>query len=354
MRRLAWSVVGKVSQAAEGLFGRRPPKAAFEGLTRAEAPRITVPSRGFVTAIHRGSRGFVGRYLANSQQSELIASARSRYRFGEGLRGTLGQRLATFGFVGVGVAAGAQWPVQNDYQFDGVSLFKQVHDMFGTFASNKVLTQNAFESFEQLSTENISHAESCKEPRSDFVLLENSSFESVESTLSDDSDISILSDYDDDENQQVSVHETRDVRQTVVIIEETKVTLQNELKTVLACMDEQATELDALRHVVLQLNSAIHQLLGDSEPADSSQPFEELDDVDVTLSGSGDDPLMRSLVVVNQQTCELDALHKTVALQNKRLLELLEYKKDGNREIAVRTAHCKRDACCGPGSEKHC
>jgi len=359
IKRFAGSIAGKVSQ----VFGRngRAPKAIWEAVTRTEATNAVIQPRGLIAALHRGGQGVVRRYIANNYQSELVSAVRSRYVFGKGFRGSLGQRLATFGFVGVGVAAGAQWPMQSDdHHIDGVSVFKQVHDMFGTFARNKIVTLEPSGSFDRFTVEEVNPLDTVQEIETDFVLVESPSFVLIDSSVSDDSDISILSEMDDDQelfesNGYNSTSFKADTSRSIVI-DESQASLQEELKKVLVCAEDQAVELESLRQMVLQLNVALHQLSGvtDMPDEDSYEPFEEFVVEDIVLATSGSEGLVRSVSLVIQQKRELESLRKTVMLQNSRLHKLLKSDTGGEREIAIRTAHCKRDACCGPGSIKHC
>jgi len=360
MKRFAWSVIAKAGQAAEGFFGRssRPPKAAFEALTRSDIPLTVVPSRGLIAGIHRSSRGFVGRFLANNQKSDLVSAMRNRYAFGGNFRGLVGQRVAMFGFVGIGVAAGAQWPREVDADAGQVEMFsivKQVHDMFGSFAVGKAAPYN---SPDVLPEEEIRSTVSELGPS--FVLLEDSSFSSHEPSISGDSDFSILSEVGVDEEQNDNEHDVTfdiDVSRSLRI-DSAQARLLEEFSMVLESAEAQSLELGALRHSVLQLNQVLHQLSGETIAAadvDSYEPFEEFTTGDVVSVASGADDghlMMRSVSLVMQQKRELESLREAVALQNKRLLELLEYDHGGGRKIAVRTSHCNRDACCGPGFEK--
>jgi len=308
--------------------------------------------RGIVEDIHRGSRGFITKYLAKNVPSDLVKAMRNRYSIRGEFRG-YGQRVAAFGFVGVGVASGAQWyrrdGVNDELQFD--PFYETVKAMFmpGKSVLDRSLTNHSSPTEEP---QDILSSYSLLEQESSFVLLSSSTFVSPEPSVAGDSDVMLLSDDDDDfddlnmDFSYEKLEEAHDVTQAA-IIEEAQASLVDELQLALQSAESQRSQLRELSDVVLLFSAALAEYSDTVDPYDDIVVIEEAV-VEYDSSNPGDS-LTRALTLVSRQARQLDVLREAVLHQQKQLVEL-ERQTAGDDVITPRNLRCKRDACCGPGS----
>jgi len=353
--RLASTVFGQARQALEGLFRRIEglPKVPSGVVTRTEAPVLAVGRRGLVASIDRGGRGVIRQFLARNRPADLAAAMRQRYSVRGQFQG-LGHRLATFGFVGVGVAAGAQWDGSDvDREFHFEPFYDTVQAMFDG-GKGKVDRSLAMLTDFQKSLDDFAQFESasCADVESSFVLLDDSYISSEASCPSTIGQLSILSDAAVEQTNQESAATEVQI-QLSSSIEDSQAQLGTALLIVQSTVDTQHRELCELSAIVSRLNDMLHELTGTrvivDGLVDDFEVIEEDDREDDDLIASDERRLQRALSLISSQSQQIDIFHKTVQAQNEQLLSLTGQTTSGNTVIP-RSAHCKRDACCGPGS----
>jgi len=352
MSRIASAVVGQARQALEGLF-RRAPKVPSGTITRTEAPVLAVGRRGLVAGIDRGSRTLIRQFLSRNRQADLAAAMRSRYSVTGRFQG-VGQKLATFGFVGVGVAAGSQWgrgDVDEDFHFE--PFFDTVQTMYGE-GKMKVARSRAMLTDFQTTLEEFSRTggASCIETELSFVLLDNSCISSGTETASQAviDDLSMQSNAMLElTNQKSDCDETAEMTlQFSSPIEEMQTQLGVELLAALKTVDAQRSELRELHTVVTQLGVALAELTNTTTSMDD---FVVIEDEDIGEDWMKDEErLSRALTLVLRQRQQLDALRGVVHDQTDQLKSLNSGTSTSGSTV-IRSDYCKRDACCGPGSD---
>jgi hypothetical protein len=279
-----------------------------------------------VAGINSGSRSVIRQFLARNRPADLAAAMRKRYSVTGQFQG-VGQRLATFGLVGVGMAAGSQWSgsdVDGGLHFE--PFFDTVRDMF---CENKVKVDRSLAmltDFERTLDE-FSHLQSAFCIESSFDLRYDSSL-SCEASCPDTVDeISML----DDARIELTSHnaDVSEVTDVIVqcpssiVIEESQAQLSSELLSVLTTADTQRRELDELHVIVSQLSLLLSELTDTVTSGedvfddfvvieDESVEDDELDENDMRL--------WRALSLVSRQKQQLGILHKTVREQNEHLM----------------------------------
>jgi len=359
MSRLVSTFAGQARQALEGLFRRTEvPKIPLGTITRSEAPVLAVGRRGLVSGIDRGGRSVIRNFLSKNRPADLAAAMRKRYSVRGEFQG-LGQKLATFGFVGVGVAAGSQWSgsdVDGDFHFE--PFFDTVREMYGASkvkvdSSLAMLTdfERNLDDFSQYGRASFTESELS------FDLLDDSRISPEASSHDVTSEISMLSDAvieltnhdsDDAEAAEMIVQFSPSI-----VIEESQAQLGAELLAVMTTADAQRQELQELQVILSQLGLLLSQLSPNTTPADDFfDDFVVIEGESVEDGDMMDDNkrLWRALSLVSRQKQQLNILHKTVCAQNDRLMSLSSGEEMIGLTVIPRSAHCKRDACCGPGS----
>jgi len=192
-----------------------------------------------------------------------------------------------------------------------------------------------------------------QEVGSSLILHQNSSFVVLESSESGDSDFTVLSDYEDDEEPFEEIQLNNSLNFDITFDE---IQADDQLTSVLTAANEQGAEVEVLCHSVLRAHEMLQKFASYLEPLAvaqlSSEPFEELtvaDEIEAAASGDENPYLSVSLSLAAQER-DLDVMLESLTLQNKLLMDLLEHDR-GKRETPIRTEFCKRDACCGPGSQ---
>jgi len=363
MSRLVSTFAGQARQALGGLFRRTEvPKVPWGTITRSEAPALAVGRRGLVAGIDRGGRSVIRNFLSRNRPSDLAAAMRKRYSVRGEFQG-LGQKLATFGFVGMGMAAGAQWSgsdVDGDFHFE--PFFDTVREMYGG-SKDKVDRSHAMLTDFERNLEEFSRLEcaSFTESELSFDLLDDSCISTEASSHDVIREISIVNDaVIEPTNQNWANNVAAEAMvefSPSIVIEETQAQLGAELLAALTTVDAQRRDLQELQVIMSQLGLLLSQLSGNNttprdELFDDFVVIEEEDVEDDDVMAGNEQRLWRALSLVLRQRQQLNSLHKAVRAQNEQLMSLATsscQSMTGHTVIIPRSAHCKRDACCGPG-----
>jgi len=354
MSRLASTVFSQAREALDGLFrGIKRPKVVIGTVARSpEVPALAVGRRGLIAGFDRGGRSLIRQFLARNRPADLAAAMRKRYSVRGEFQG-YGQRLATFGFIGVGFAAGSQWgDSEVDRDFHVEPFFETVKTMFGgetARVDRSVVMLNEFQ--ERLNECWQNESASRSESMSSFNVVDDSSISSDVSSSAFVDEISMLNDAVIELTNQKS-----DDQPAVIIVqspssfENSLTQLDAQLLDVLMKADAQRDEIHDLQMLVSQLNVALFEL------SDTTTSGVELPDDFVVLEYAEDDfrndddderALMRALSLVMCQARQLDILQRMVCAQSEQLHSLNSQALAG---LAFTSSdHCKRDACCGPG-----
>lgn len=356
MSRLASTIVGQARQALEAFF-RGVPKIPAGTVTHTEPPVLAVGRRGLVANIDRGGRSIIRQLWSRNRLADLAATMRKRYSVRGEFQG-MGKRLATFGFAGVGVAAGAKWgdsDDQEDFHFE--PFFDIVQAMFGGSKSKfdrSLATLADFQSRLDDFAQSASYAES--EASFDIIDELESHFSLDISDQAPIGEISMLSNAVIEPTNQEAVDNQSDeiIAPSSSSIEESQVQLSAMLHAVQTTVDTQRTELDELTVILSDLGAMLTQM-SDTVPVihDTLDDFvviedDEKDDDDDDSTGDDMTRLRRALALASNQQQKLNTLRRIVCEQNELLMSLAG--QAAYRDIFIpRSDHCKRDACCGPG-----
>lgn len=331
------------SGRADGIIPKQPVLKQYGG---------KASSGGIVAQIHANSRGLITKFAERNLTSELVNAMKQKYGWSGGFRsGIWGQKLSTFAFVGIGVAAGAQWNT-----FEGKILHDQlpyIVELFGkrqAFGAPEKVTK--IEELETLPLErefdlempplNLTEYDS-EEPS--FILLSELSFDENERGFVDNQE-----ENSDDGFTGMEMPE-ESVDTLLRIDEKSEQELMAHLSVNLAKVEEQRAELNSVQASLMQLNDLLRELVGSSElcvNVESLGPsFVEIE----LLPSEGDglrERSMKQLSLIGRQQLQLNAVKQALLLQNQQLQDLCEAAVTA-RPSVIRSSFSKRDACCGPG-----
>lgn len=315
-------------------------------------------SGGFVAQIHANSRGLITKFAERNLTSELVNAMKQKYGWSGGFRsGIWGQKLSSFAFVGIGVAAGAQWNT-----FDGkiglqdqipylVELFEKrpiVKEPKADIETEELATLPVRTEFELDMPLNLTEHESL-EPS--FVLLDELSF--------DDGEDARIADHHEIAEDHFAGAEIVPMQSDVVensqMIKEEYQSLLEQFLMNLDNVEEQRVELNSLRSSLTQLNDLLLELVASSDMklnVESTDPsFIEIDILPDEDCGDLRGNLMRNMSMIGQQQLQLSSLKEQLLIQNQQLQDLCEAAA-AERPTVIRSSFSKRDACCGPGARE--
>jgi hypothetical protein len=309
---------------------------------------------GLVAHIHANSRGLLAKYLERNRSSELINAMKQLYGLRGAFRSGMGrQKFSTFAFVGIGVAAGAQWNTvdeKNNLQDQLPEILKLFSKQAVYNPEDKAVQVSELETlsnhwdFELEAPLNLSEHDNSEDPS--FIQLDEFSF--------DDCDTSVL---ESTEVMQCSsvIHVSDILQYNMLNAEIEEQNLLNQLSRSLLRVHEQRAELDSLSTTVAQLNELLYDIVG--PPADREHDVEtvkpsilELEILSaVDESSNLRDRLTRTLLVIGQQQLQLKSLKQQLLTHNQQLQDLCDATAT-SRPLVIRSAFSKKDTCCGPGT----
>jgi len=365
LSRITSKLFGQARQSIEGLFRR--PGRADEILSKQPGLKQfsgRASNGGLVAQIHLNSRGLLTRFAARNQTSELVNAMRHRYGWTGAFRsGMWGQKLSTFAFVGIGVAAGAQWNV-----YDERNLQDQLPDIMELFGKGrernfqqKVKVDEPKVKVDEPSTLAVDfeldmplRLDEQDSSEQSFIVLNNLTFDDDDVIMTEDQGEVAESyevHFDAVEGYIITQPESCALTSDIRSEQEEQMLLEH-LKTSLQRVDDQRLELSALRTSISQLTELLHDMVGASADADSGS-FENIElslpEREPVLEAAGDgvrDRLIRALSVAGEQQLQMSHLKQQLLHLNQQLCDVTAA---AERPFVVRSSYSKRDACCGPG-----
>lgn len=351
LSRIASTVFGQARQALDKVFRRAARQDGQTFASRIEPTVQTVASRSLISAVRSGSRSVLSNFVARNYQSELVTAMKQKYPFRFVARGFYGRRLPGYAFVGIGVAAGAQWSSldeeDNDVHYD--SVFKNVYDMMGRYAKvsrsesetrETTLPMTGEWQFNCPLDENAEMYED-DEPQFDFVVIE-------EEESDHSSDIVIIN---EDETQQndstVFLFSSLDNQKNEIEVEQCQ--LLAELNAAIVVTGEHEQSLKTVEASILLLNTLLKELVAkediEADVIPAACTSEEAPIVPQTVATADS-----CLTVIGQQEQQLQLLSGILFQQFEQLQQLTVIEeKERKRQSSTRCSHCKKDTCCGPG-----
>lgn len=361
LSRITSKLFGQARQSIEGLFRR--PGRADEILSKQPGLKQfsgRASSGGVVAQIHANSRGLLTKFASRNQTSELVNAMRHRYGWTGAFRsGMWGQKLSTFAFVGIGVAAGAQWNERNlqDQLPDIMEFFGK--DLGRNFPQKAKTDESRTRTVElptlaaDFELDMPLRLEEQDSSESSFIVLNNLTFDGEDVFTSESQ--SLEAEYcevrfdavDDVTTQPESSVFISDIRN-----EAEEQGLLEHLTTSLLKVEEQRAELNVLRTSINQLSEILSDLVGGVSSDENSISFENIEaslsERDPVLEREGGGlrgRLIRVLSVAGEQQLQLSVLKHQLLQLNQQLYDVTA----AMRPVVVRSSFSKRDACCGPG-----
>lgn len=356
LNRIASNLFNQARQSIENVF-RRPGRIA-EGASKQSGLQNfggRAYSGGLVAKVHASSRGLITKFAERNLNSELINAMKKKYGWSGGFRsGIWGQKLSTFAFVGIGVAAGAQWNTfeEKNYLLQDVDIL----EFFGKGANFVVQKKpvkaeeqatlplrSEFASFE-LEPLNLSENDG-EQSEPSFIRLDSLSFEVISDEKAEE-EIQRTTEESFVITQQVSMQP--EVETFCKLNEKDEQILTEQLNASLAKVEEQRVQLESLRCSIVQLNELLYEMFGPqivSSNVSIERSFVEIDIQMVVDDRSADlrGRLIRSLSVIGQQQLQLNKLKQQLFIQNQQLKSLCE-------AAATCPAFATSDALHGPGA----
>lgn len=348
--RITSNLLSQARQSIEALFKR--PARSDGVIVKQPLPQQyhgRSLSGGLISQVHANSRELLTKFVERNRTSELVRAMKQRYPWTSAIRtGMWGPRLSTFAFVGVGVAAGAQWNARDSYNLQDpiniLELFRQKTSYKEqepeTMVAERILPDESEPEF----ILNLTEEDNSSEPS--FVLLDSLTFEDDDLEVTEEQSAVVASETDLFVQSEICESSEPLFR----ISDEEEKILCGRLQKSLLRVEEQRAELSRVRASVEQLKGMLQELVGPSAEQDPSIICIEpsLTDFDVIpAEGNMKMKLVRTLVVIGQQQSQLTVLRQQLSLLNQQLHQSLQAATE--RPITIQSSFTKRDACCGPG-----
>jgi len=286
---------------------------------------------------------------------------RHRYGWTGAFRsGMWGQKLSSFAFVGIGVAAGAQWNAFDERNLQ--DQLPEIMELFGKGMGYNVQQKTRID--EPMIAEPPTLAadfeldmplrlEEQDGSEQSFIVLNNLTFDDDDFIISEDQSAEA-------ENCEVHFDAVNDCiippQQSHSLTSELRneieeLCLLEHLQTSLQRVEQQRAELMTLRTSVNQLSELLSDMVGASA-AEESASFEKIEpslfEIEPQSEAAGDgvrDRLIRALSMAGEQQLQLSDLKQQLLELNQQLCDTAATL----RPVVTRSSYSKRDACCGPG-----